>query len=86
MKIDVSTDQPTIDAADLGPLLGLEPAQVPQKMRDGEITSRFETGEGEDAGRFRLTFYHDDKRVRLTCGADGTVLSTIRTPVIPRNG
>lgn len=84
MKIDMTTDQPTIDALDLGPLLGLPPAQVPEKMRSGEITSRYETGEGEDAGRFRLTFYYNSKRVRLTCDADGTVLSSSRTPVAPR--
>ncbi len=84
MKIDMTSDQPMIDAADLGPLLGLEPSQVPEKMRSGDITSRFETGEGEDAGRVRLTFYHDSKRVRLTCDADGNVLSTSQAPVRQR--
>lgn len=81
MKIDLTSHQPTVDAEDLGPLLGLDPAEVPAKMRSGDITSRYETGEGEDAGRVRLTFYHDGKRVRLTCDSDGTVLSTTRTPV-----
>lgn len=73
--------QATVDAADLGPLLGLAPAEVPEKMRNGEITSRFESGIDDDAGRFRLTFYYDEKRIRLTCDADGTVLSTSRTPI-----
>lgn len=84
MKIDMTTDQPTIDAVDLGPLLGLAPADVPEKMRSGDITSRYEIGEGDDAGRFRLTFYHAGKRVRLTCDVDGTVLSSSRTSVGPR--
>ncbi|MCX7566158.1 DUF6522 family protein [Sulfitobacter sp. F26169L] len=73
--------QATVDAEDLGPLLGIEPAAVPQKMRSGQITSLFETGIDEDAGRYRLTFFYDNRRIRLTCAADGTVLSTIRTPV-----
>ena len=81
MKITMINGQATIDAHDLGPLLGLPAASVPGKMRSGEITSRFETGMDEDAGRFRMTFYHNDKRIRLTCSEDGIVLSTIRTPI-----
>ncbi|MHA3915891.1 DUF6522 family protein [Halovulum sp. GXIMD14793] len=76
MKIDMSGDQPTIDARDLGALLDLSPDEVQLLMRGGEITSRFETGEGEDAGKVRLTFFHRGRRVRLTCSKDETVLST----------
>jgi hypothetical protein len=79
MKIEIIDDQPVIDAHDLGPLLGLAPAEVQTKMREGEITSKYELGQDEDAGRFRLTFYYAAKRVRLTCAQDGTVISTIRT-------
>lgn len=68
----------TIAAEDLGPLLGLPPAEVPVLMRDGAITSRFETGEGADEGRFRLTFLHGTLRLRLTVDADGQVLSQSR--------
>ncbi|PTX54697.1 hypothetical protein C8N43_3515 [Litoreibacter ponti] len=78
MKIDMSGDQPTIDARDLGQLLDLPPDEVQNLMRAGEITSRFETGEDEDAGKVRLTFFHRGRRVRLTCSKDGTVLSTTR--------
>ncbi|WP_050519925.1 DUF6522 family protein [Pseudorhodobacter antarcticus] len=81
MKITMTNGQPTIDAHDLGPLLGLPPAAVPEKMRSGDITSRFEAGDGTDAGRFRLSFYHAGKRLRLTCAADGTVISTTHVPV-----
>lgn len=79
MKIEIENGQPVIDANDLGPLLGLDPAEVQAKMRQGDITSKYEVGQDEDAGRFRLTFYYDSKRVRLTCGADGTVISRIKT-------
>ncbi|MCF2870343.1 DUF6522 family protein [Octadecabacter sp. G9-8] len=79
MKIQIENDQPVIDAQDLGPLLGLHPAEVQAKMRSGHITSTYEVGQGEDAGRFRLTFFHAGKRVRLTCNEDGDVISKIRT-------
>ncbi len=84
MKIAFRDAQPIVDAADLGPLLGLEPREVQQKMRKGEITSRYEVGEGEDAGRVRLTFYYQNTRLRLIAGTDGMVLKRIRTPVRTR--
>lgn len=79
MKLDVSGGRTTIDAHDLAPLLECAPADVPELMRTGQITSVFETGEGADAGRFRVTFRLGSTKVRLTCAADGTVLSHIRT-------
>ncbi|MFD2741157.1 DUF6522 family protein [Sulfitobacter aestuarii] len=79
MKIQMQEGQPVIDAADLGPLLGLEPAAVHEGMRRGEIISRYETGQDEDAGRFRLTFFYVGTRVRLTCAEDGTVISRSKT-------
>lgn len=78
MKIEMQNGQPIIDARDLGPLLGLAPKIVHQMMRDGQITSRFETGEGEDEGKFRLTFFYNGTRLRLTCSADGNVVKTSR--------
>lgn len=71
--------QPTVDAQDLVEVLGLTLAEVQSKMRAQEITTRFETGEGDDAGRMRLTFFYETKKVRLTCSNDGTVLKTLRT-------
>ena len=78
MKIEMEDGQPVIDAADLARLLNLTPAEVQAKMRAQEITSRFETGAGEDAGRVRLTFFYETKTLRLTCSQDGTVLKTSR--------
>lgn len=79
MKVTLTDDGATVDAHDLGPLLGLAPSDVPLKMRAGEITSQSEHGEGEDAGRIRLTFWYDLQRVRLICDATGEVLKTTRT-------
>jgi len=84
MKIELNNGQPVIDAQDLGKLLGIDPAEVQAKMRRGDITSKYEVGQDEDAGRFRLTFYYNGKRVRLTCAEDGDVISTIRTDARPR--
>jgi len=53
-------------------------------MRDGAITSRFETGVDADAGTFRLTFWHMTRRVRFTCDPAGTVLKTSNVPVRPK--
>lgn len=84
MKIDMQTGQPTIDATDLAGLLDLTPADVRDRMRDGRITTRLETGAGDDAGKMRLSFFHGNLRVRLTCSEDGTVLKTLRTKTDPR--
>lgn len=79
MKIDMRTGQPVIDATDLAGLLDLTPDEVRDRMRDGRITTRLETGADDDAGKMRLSFFHGDLRVRLTCSEDGTVLKTLRT-------
>jgi hypothetical protein len=78
VKVTIEKGKPTIDARDLGTLLDLAPARVQAEMRSGAITSRFETGVDEDAGRIRLTFFYKGGRVRLTCTEDGEVLSTVR--------
>lgn len=78
MRVTLTADGATVDANDLGPLLGIPPAEVPVKMRAGEITSQSEQGVDEDEGRTRLTFWYRDQRIRLICGPDGTVLKTTR--------
>lgn len=80
MHVTMTESGATVDAVDLGPLLGIAAKDVQTYMRNGDITSQFETGEGDDAGRFRLTFWYAGQRVRLTCDAGGTVLSTSRIP------
>lgn len=79
MKVSWTAEGAIVDAHDLGPLLGITPADVPAKMRSGEITSRSEEGVGEDAGKHRLTFWYQGRRVRLVCDDAGNVLKTTRT-------
>jgi len=76
LRLAPAADGFTVEARDLGPLLGLDPADVQGLMRNGAITSRFERGEGTDAGRFRLSFFHDRRRLTLVVDAAGTVLSS----------
>lgn len=79
MQIDLTQANPTIDASDLARLLDLAPDEVMKLMREGAITSRFETGVDDDAGTYRLTFWYRDRKLRLTCDAAGVVVKTLRT-------
>jgi Family of unknown function (DUF6522) len=45
-------------------------------LRDGQVTRTIEKGEGEDAGRFRVTFYAPSRRLRLLFTADGQIVQT----------
>ncbi|MEF9605041.1 DUF6522 family protein, partial [Paracoccus sp. PXZ] len=54
-KIDLTEQGFVIEAQELAAAFGLEPGRVPELMRENRITTRCETGEGEDAGRHRLT-------------------------------
>jgi Family of unknown function (DUF6522) len=78
VKLDLSGDGFVIEAVDLGRLLGRPPVEVQRLMREGGITSRFERGEGEDAGRFRLTFFDGAQQLRLIVAEDGQVLKRTR--------
>jgi hypothetical protein len=43
-------------------------------MREGKVTSLCERGVGEDAGRYRLTFFHENRVLRIVVDEDGNVL------------
>ena len=83
MRLEATAEGFAIAAADLAVLLGLPPDEVRRLMQAGKITSRFERGEGADAGRFRVSFFHGPRRVRLTVDADGRVLQRSRVDAAP---
>ena len=60
-----------IDAALVAPRLGLTVAEFRQLMDQRRITVLCERGVGEDAGRYRASFYYGDRRVRLVVEAAG---------------
>ena len=63
-----------IDATIIGEGLGIHPSQVQTQMRQGKITSLCERGIGEDAGRYRLTFFSENRRFRLIVDERGDVV------------
>lgn len=73
-----------VDAAVLAAAFGLSQDQIRARMRDGRITSRSEKGIGADAGRWRLTFHHDDRACRLIVNDRGTVLKQATFPIRAR--
>lgn len=70
----------------LGAALRLEAADVPGLLRAGEISSRCEEGVGDDAGRWRLTFGHGQRRLRLVVDGNGQVLTRSVVDVAPPPG
>lgn len=77
LKLERKDERITVPAEILATSFGLDPAQVPVLMRSGEITSRSETGEGDHAGRFRVTFWYGKRQVQLTCSDDGRILTRV---------
>ena len=73
-----------VDARVIAQAFGLTSEQVREEMRSGRISSRSETGTGADEGRWRMTFYRDDRAFRLVVDAEGEVLSRGRFPIAPR--
>jgi len=63
-----------VDAAVLGHGLGVDASLVPGLLRAGQITSFCERGLDNDRGRFRLTFFHKGKRLRLVLDELGRVV------------
>ena len=78
MKFDVSETGFVIDAEEVAPLLDIAPEEMRRLMRLGKITSLSEIGEGDDAGRHRITLRHGPIRVRWTVDGQGRVLSQSR--------
>lgn len=73
-----------IDAALLADAFGLSQEGIKARMRDGAITSRCETGVEEDAGCWRLTFYHSDRSCRFIVDEAGKVLKKVAFPIKTR--
>lgn len=74
-RIDIGDDMIQVDAQTVANGLQIDPEELKQGMREGTITSRFERGEGEDAGRIRVTFFSLARRVRITADDAGNILT-----------
>ena len=74
-KVEIQGDGTIqIDASIIGRNLGLEPFEVQRLMHEGKLTSSCERGIDEDAGRFRLTFFHGNRRLRLITDNTGRII------------
>ncbi|MGI8549753.1 MAG: DUF6522 family protein [Dehalococcoidia bacterium] len=63
-----------VDAAVVAKGLGVEPPLVQEGMREGRITSLCERGVDDDEGLYRLTFFSENRRFRLTVDNEGNVV------------
>jgi len=67
-----------IDATVIGQGLNVEPSLVQILMREGKITALCERGVDEDAGRYRMTFFHENRRFRLVVDEEGNAIQRSR--------
>lgn len=63
-----------LDATVVAAGLKISPTDLLQRLRDGTVTTRCETGVGEDAGRLRLTFFSDNRRLQLVADHNGAII------------
>lgn len=73
-RIEIAPGKALIDAEIVARALRLTPEELRLGMREGRITSLHERGTDADAGRIRLTFHSDTRRVRIIATEDGTIL------------
>lgn len=74
MRLERNGDGFAIDASILSELLSVPASRVQDLMRQKEITSLCERGEGEHEGQYRLTFFHKGRRARLNVDELGMVI------------
>jgi hypothetical protein len=72
--IELAEGAVKVDAAVIATDLGLRPEGVLNALRDRTLTAVCEQGLEQDSGRWRLTFYHADRRLRLVIDQAGRVL------------
>ncbi len=80
-SVERNGDQFIVDAQMLAKAFDLSAEETRTRMQDGQITSLCEAGEGEDANRWRLTFRHQDRALRLIVNRHGEILSKSTFPI-----
>ena len=79
-------DAVSVEATLIAESFAIEPAQVQSLMREGKLTGLCERGEGQDAGRHRLTFYYGEQCASVLIDATGKVLQRATGQARPRQG
>lgn len=72
-----------IDGALVADGLGLPVEDFRALMADGKVQVLCERGTGEDAGRYRASFYHEGRRVRMVVDARGRMIDPQAPPGRP---
>lgn len=83
-QIEINQDGFVVEASVIASAFKLAPEDIQPLMRNGEITSKCETGVGEDEGRSRLTFHYRERAVRLIVDQVGTIRKRSSFPVRTR--
>jgi hypothetical protein len=73
-KLEIQDGVIQVDANIIGRDLGLGAFEVQSLMREGKLTSSCERGVDEDEGRYRLTFFHGGRRLRLIVDGAGRII------------
>ncbi|HEU4625709.1 MAG TPA: DUF6522 family protein [Steroidobacteraceae bacterium] len=73
-RVEFERDGVHVDAAIVAAGLAIEPARVLPLLREGKITARCERGIRRDAGRTRLTFFHQKRCLQLVADAAGNIV------------
>lgn len=63
-----------VDATVIAEGVGIQPQEVLEQLRSGDITTRCEKGMDEDEGRYRLTFLSQSRRLQLIVDGSGKIL------------
>jgi hypothetical protein len=84
-KIEFDGQSFSVDAALIANSFGIGPEHVQPLMREGKITSRCERGIDQDAGRYRLTFFHGRRNLSFIVDEAGEILERC-FKVTPRGG
>jgi len=74
MQVEITDGDILVDAVLLGELLDIEPAEVSKLMRAHAITGHCERGVDAHQGQYRLSFFYQNRRVRLSVDSSGHVL------------
>jgi len=72
--IDLAEGAVNVNAAIIAADLGLRPDGVLGALRDGRLTAVCEKGVDQHSGQWRLTFYHEGRRLQLIVDQSGRVL------------
>ncbi len=79
-QVELLDTGPVVDVSLIASAFDLDPTVVQDLMRARKITSRCERGVDKDAGRWRLTFWHSQRVLRLTVDKNGAILSQVCFP------